>query len=476
MQVVLRLVFVAILSRLLLPDDFGIMAAASIVIGFSELLSRMGMGPALVHDREINDEKINTAFTFSLLLGVLLALLFLGINPQIEKLFALPGLREVLDVLVLLFPIRSLNQVSMGLIQRAQRFKDLAGLEAFSYLIGYGGLGIVLALNGYGVWALVIGTLAQAVLYSSLLFWRQPHTIKLQIKSAAFKQLLNFGGGYTLAQFFSYSAKKADYFIIGRILGADQLGFYSRSYTVIGMMNSIVGKNIQLVLFSDFSQAKNRKERDKNAEDVLRIASFSFLLLIPVSCLLVIFAEEIVWVLLGAKWVVMVPCLQVLSLGMVARIGYKIFGAYILGIGKVNQYSIIQAAYLALVAIGAYFGVIWGGIFGAAILVTAAIFIVFFIYVCYFVAVSEKVLIQDLVAVFQDGLRVLILILPLYPLLLLLKANQLESQLLILLAGGAYLAIVLRFVLWPYRARCLSKANLEIIERFIGRLKMKQAA
>ena len=374
-QAMMRVLFTAVLARLLTPADFGLLASAMIVIGFADLFSQMGIGPALVQTKELTEEKVSTAFTFSIGLGIGLVIFFLLINPLITLFFKMPSLLPILNVLVFLFPIRSFTQISFSLLQRKFEFKKLAGLDVISYTIGYGGVGISLAYIGYGVWALVYGVLAQSIIYSILLYWRKPHRLITGLNKNTLKELMAFGKGFTLANFFNYLAIKGDYLVVGKILGAESLGFYSRAYGLMNAPNNIVGKVINTVMFSNFSEIQG--DREQLTKTIANSFELLFLFIIPVSGMSWLLAPEIVHVLLGEKWGAVILPFRILTIGMVFRLGYKVGGSFLRGVGRVNMHARIQFIYLFFVLIGSILGSNLYGIIGVAIAIDIALFINF---------------------------------------------------------------------------------------------------
>ena len=382
-QAVMRILFTAVLARLLTPSDFGLLASAMIVIGFADLFSQMGVGPALVQTKELSAEKISSAFTFSIGLGVLLILIFSFINPLIAAFFEMPNLLLILNVLIFLFPIKSFTQLSYSLLQRDFEFKELAGLDVVSYIIGYGGVGISLAYLGYGVWALVYGIFSQSIIYSILLYWLKPHKMSMRVNNTALNELLAFGKGFTIARFFNYWASKGDYLVVGKLLGAESLGFYSRAYGLMNAPKNILGKVVDTVMFSGFSKIQDDKKR--LSESLNKALQLGMVVILPFTISGVILAPEIVYILLGDGWDKVIIPFKILVVGVIFRINTKILASSLKGIGKVNLIAKIQFYYLLLIILGSTIGAYFGGISLVAVCVLAVLIIYFLMY---YIAVS----------------------------------------------------------------------------------------
>ncbi len=350
LQSILKIVFLAVLARLLTPSDFGLMASGMIVIRFTETLSQLGIGPALVQNKDLNEKHIYTALSISLVFGIFLYLCFLFLNTFIAVLFNMPELKQLLDLLCLLIPIRVFTQVFYSTIQRKFMFKKLAGWDALSYSLGYGIIGISMAFLGYGVYSLAIGVLAQTLIFTIALFVVNTYPIRFKFYLHEFKQLIKFGTGFTLSGIFNYLARNLDYFIVGKYLGAAQLGIYSRAYSLMNSANSILGRVINEVMFVSFADIQDDKE--KLIVVTQKSINLTFLLIIPVSFYVFFFAEEIVLTLLGVNWTEVILPFKIMIFSMIFRVSYKVTGAFLRGIGKVYVLSIFQFIYMTNILVG----------------------------------------------------------------------------------------------------------------------------
>src|SRR6266446_3877522 len=152
---VLSLLLVTIvLARLLTPADFGLAAAALMVIGFSAIFAELGIGPALVQRQHLQTMHVRSGFTLLFGLGVLFYALSWLAAPVIAGLFGLEELTPILRVVALIFPAQGLGIVAESLLQRDLRFRCVAGLDTVAVVLGYGGVGITLAIFGFAAWAL----------------------------------------------------------------------------------------------------------------------------------------------------------------------------------------------------------------------------------------------------------------------------------------------------------------------------------
>lgn len=375
-QAVLQVIVTVILARLLTPADFGLVSAAMVAVGFCQIFAQLGVGPAIVQRPELAARHLRTGFTLSMMFGLLLAGLVTLLAPAISRFFRMEGLTLVLRALALIFVLKSLSVVSESLLQRELRFRSLASVQVASFALGYGLVGVSLAWFGFGAWALVSAQLAQTTLEAVILLVIQPHPKRLSLNVRAFKELMYFGGGMTMAKIANYFALQGDNIVVGRWLGADALGFYSRAYRLIALPANLFGEAADKVLFPAMAKVQNEPQRLTTA--FRRGIVLVSLLILPASVTIFILSPEIVYVLLGPHWGGVVGPLQVLSLGIFFRTGYKMSGTLARAKGVVHQFALIKVLYAVLVVGGALIGQRFG-LTGVAIGVLGALTVHFFL-------------------------------------------------------------------------------------------------
>src|ERR1041385_6438446 len=152
-QAVLRVAVMVVIARLLLPADFGLVAGALVLIDFVEVFSDLGIGLVIVQRHELEERHIRTGFTVSALLGLTLGAAIWIAAPWAAPLLRMEGLTTILRVMALVFPIDSLALVPAALLQRNLQFRTLARISVAGYIVGYGLVGVTMAVAGFGVWA-----------------------------------------------------------------------------------------------------------------------------------------------------------------------------------------------------------------------------------------------------------------------------------------------------------------------------------
>jgi O-antigen/teichoic acid export membrane protein len=284
----------------------------------------------------------------------------------------MPELTDIVRVLAVLFPITGLSVVNQSLLQREMKFRQLAMVDFVAYAVGYGLVGILLALQGWGVWALAIAQLGSSSLKTILLTTVNRTRIQFALHGAECRELLSFGGGFSLSRIASYMALQADNLVVGRLMGAAALGLYGRAYQFLMAPTNLLGTLTDNVLFPAMAAVQGEKERLARA--YMRATAAIVMLTLPLSALLIVLAPEFIAVLLGPGWQGVVAPFQILAGVLVFRVSYKVSSCLIRATGMVYRNAWRQWVYALAVTVGAWAGH-FAGLTGVASGVAIAIMI-----------------------------------------------------------------------------------------------------
>lgn len=353
----LRIVVLAVLGRLLVPEAFGQVAAGLTVVALAQALKSVGVGLALVQRREVEQAHVEAAFAFSVLFALATsAIMFLG-APLIADLYDIPESAPLLRVLSVMFLLRGLASTSSFLCQRDMNFRALALIDFAGYFTG-SVTSIVLAVWGWGAWALVVGYLVEAAVDSIALLWVRPPPLTLRLRWKPLRDLLGFGSGQTAAGIANYFANQGDYIIVGRALQAAALGFYTRAYELIRYPSVIFNNIFGTVLFSSFSKLQD--DPDRLGQAFRRVLFINGSLLLPMSAGLILLAPEAIRIVMGPGWDQAVLPFQVMAVSMLFRTSYKAGGIVARSSGDVFHLASWQVVYAVAVTGGALLTVRWG--------------------------------------------------------------------------------------------------------------------
>jgi len=241
-----------VLALLLVPEDFGVAAAATVVISLSLALAEAGVGRALVQGGGDTEPAASTAFWMTFFFGCIAAAVLVIVAPSLAALFRDSRVSDVVRVLSLQCVLVGLCTVPAALLQRQLRFRDLFWVRsANTFLLCV--VSISLAVTGKGYWALVFGTLA-GQLVQTLMLWRRcrwmPRSF-LDAKSALL--LIRFGRWAALSALLGWFYTWADALIVGHYLGAHDMGLYRVGNTLVVALFGLILAPLLPVLFPLFS-------------------------------------------------------------------------------------------------------------------------------------------------------------------------------------------------------------------------------
>lgn len=444
-QSVLKILVLAVLARMLAPSAFGVVGAALVVVAFADTFGKLGVAPAIVQVQSLDRRLVRTGFTLTLAFGVAVGLAIYLLAPWCASLFRIGELEPVLRMLAVIFPLRSLGFVSEALLQRRMQFRALAVVALVSYAVGYAGVAVSLAFAGFGVMALVLGQIAQSAVATLGFVACARHPMLPWADRESLKVLGRFGSGVTLARLGNYVAMHADYFVVGRWLGVEMLGYYSRAYALMMQPTNVIGGMGDKVLYPALATVQSENER--LLRGFYRSISLIAMATLPLSGLVIVAAPEFVRLLLGAQWGEVVLPLRILMLVLVFRTAAKPVGALLRAKGAVYLLAGWQWLYALMIAAGAWLGHVYGiaGVATAVALAVAANFWIGLAITCSIVPVSLPHVLTTLVRFAVLSLAVALPV-------ALVRAPLLEAGVglpLLLLAEGAVAGLV-GLLLWVF--------------------------
>jgi O-antigen/teichoic acid export membrane protein len=269
-----------------------------------------GLGQALMRQQEISDEDRATVFWTNLLISLLIVVLLFIAAPQIELFFNAAGLGKLLRIMSLTIVFNALSVVQKAELSHQLNFKLQATAQVPAVLFS-GILAYLLATMGYGYWALVAFALSSSLLNSSLLWLLSPRKLLLVWSSSSFKHLFGFGSRLMLSGLLDTFFQQLYRLVIGKYFEAKTLGYFVQSQNLQQMVGQNIATVINRVTLPLLSKVKDDKHQLKTIYRQILILSST--VIFPAMLLLLVFAEPIVWHVLGKQWLPSVPYLQLLT-------------------------------------------------------------------------------------------------------------------------------------------------------------------
>ncbi len=298
-----------VLVRLLDPEDFGLIALASVFVAFAEVVVSQGFTQAIIQREDLEPEHSDSAFWTSIGLGSVLSVVIVLIAPFIAQGFSEPELSPVIRWLSLTFFLSALSGVQEAILQRDFDYKKLASRHLLGLVSG-GVVGVAMAFMGYGVWSLVAQQIVTRFVSTVTLWALSPWRPAFRFSKRHFDDLFAFEVNELGSRILNFFSRRTDDLLIGIFLGPVALGFYSIAYRTLMIMTDLFASTLSSVAFSLFSRLQaNKADMRRNFLNATRLSSlFAF----PAFIGLIMVAPEFVRVVFGEQWIESIPVLQVL--------------------------------------------------------------------------------------------------------------------------------------------------------------------
>jgi len=305
-----------IIARILSPYQFGLFGIATLVLVFVEILTETGVNIFLVQKRNNIDEYINTAFIVSIIRGFVIGLIIFISSAFVAKFFKAPSSYSLLLLISLVPILRGFINPSIVKFQKELRFSTEFYYRSGTFFIEtfFSILLIILIKSVEGlVFGMIIGVFFE-ILLSHLIAKPRP---AFSFNPMIFKEVLGFGKWITASTIFNYFYQHGDDMAVGRILGTGSLGIYDMAYRISLIPITDIADVVFRVTFPVYVKISGDIMRLRRA--FVRSLVFVILLVLPICSVLFFFPERIVSLILGNKWLEIVPVLKVLAIFGVIR-------------------------------------------------------------------------------------------------------------------------------------------------------------
>ncbi len=335
-RMVLQLIGTAIMSRLLAPADFGLLAMAITITGFVGLFTDMGLSVATIQRRELSQPLVSTLLFVNLAVGVILMLLAALAAPLASLLYDDPRVTGLVIGMALSIPLAAAVAQHNALLARSMRWVPLQVIAFASQAVGLV-VGVLLAWKTeLGVWALVAQILTANVvmLISTWIVcdWRPSRVENWRVASAE----LGFGAnvtGFTLLNFFH---RQFDNILIGWRWGPAELGFYSRAYNLLTLPIGLINGSLSSSAIPILSKLKDDPERWNAA--YLRLATVTAYMGCGLCAVLFAIADPLVDIVLGPGWHEVSVIFRVLAISSIFGTASNSCGWVFLSLGRSRQF------------------------------------------------------------------------------------------------------------------------------------------
>lgn len=298
-----------ILARLLLPEEFGLIALLSVFIALGNVIINSGLSQSLIRTENIEESDYSAVFYFNLLLSIIMYLIMYSIAPLVANFYNQELLTILLRVYCLVFIINSLSIIQFTRLTKELNFKRQMIISIPSLIIS-SIVGIVMALNGYGVWSLVWSAIIKGVALTIQCWIYMPWLPNFKFDLEKIKYHLSFGYKLTLSGIINTLFQEIYTILIGKYFDPIQVGFYNRANTLRQLPVKNLAAVLSKVTYPLFSKIKDDDIKLKNAYK--KIMQMSVFIMAPVLLLMSALAEPLFRFLLTEKWLPAVPYFQIL--------------------------------------------------------------------------------------------------------------------------------------------------------------------
>jgi O-antigen/teichoic acid export membrane protein len=329
-----------VLARLLGPEPFGLVAIAWLVLGLGNLVADFGLAAALVQRESISSLDIRYVFTLQMIVGIFMTGAIVLAAPWIAGFFHSADAIPVLRAMGCLFLIQATGQTATALLRRHMDFKPLQMIGIGSYLFSYVGVGLPLAWNGAGVWALVAAQISQALIYSTSVNLHAHHSWQPAFRSDSSGMFL-FGSKIMASNLTSWGISNLDALIVGRAFGAVGLGFYNRGMNLVSSPMNAFTSTLQGVLFPAYSRTNGQIEPARRA--YLASVGLIAILLVPAFAAIAAIPGTVIAGVYGEHWMQVAVLLTPLALAMPVNAVLAVGGPLMSGLGAAGRDAASQA-------------------------------------------------------------------------------------------------------------------------------------
>ena len=305
----ISLVVSIILARILLPEEYGIIAIVTVFIALADVFVTNGLGTALIQKKNSDEIDFSTMFYASICFGIILYMILFLSAPVISNIYQNEILTPILRVMGLRIPIAAINSIQQAYVSKHMIYRKFF----YSTLIGTIAsaiVGIAMAKLGYGVWALVAQYLTNAVFDTAVLSVTVKWRPKLIFSIKRFKALFSYGWKIMMSNFIGTFFNQLKGLIIGIKYTPTDLAFYNRGEQIPLFISNNINSTVESVLFPAISKVQDNVEMLKKA--VRRMMKVSSYIIMPMLLGLAATAETLVTIILTDKWLACVPFLIVI--------------------------------------------------------------------------------------------------------------------------------------------------------------------
>ncbi|MBU0981268.1 lipopolysaccharide biosynthesis protein [Patescibacteria group bacterium] len=332
-QRLVNIITLITLARILSPEMYGIMIAATIIVDGITVFTNPGFGMLVVQEKGV-EKYLNPAWTFEVIKGVIWLVLISALSPFIAKFFHVEGYELVICFGGVYLLFNGLKNIGAVLLLKEMQFSRIF-VQQFAQQVAYLVVALTWALISPSVWALVAGNLAGYAASAISTYAVHPYRPKLDFRLKEFAGLLTKTKWIIGTNIMNYTSGIIDTTFLGYLLGPANMAVYSKSRDISIMPSSYLGQITNKAGFAGIAQVQDNRELIRDG--FLKMFDITILISIPFLAILIFESPRLVPLLLGDKWIAMIVPLQLLTIAMTIRGFTNLTTPIFQGLGKFNM-------------------------------------------------------------------------------------------------------------------------------------------
>lgn len=330
-----------VLARFLTPTEFGQIGAIAIFLSIANSLYNAGLGGALINLKHVTEEDKSTVWIYNTVISCLLYIILFFSAPSIELFLHSPGLCIVLRWVSLIIIVNSITAVANSMLIKNLEFKFLLIVSIISAIVS-GLLAIIMSINDFGVYSLVVYQIADACIRGLLISYKYGIVKGLVFDFRSFKKLFSFGAYTSLSNVVDNIYENGLGFLFGKVFSIRTAGYLTQAKKLSDSSTSVVAQTVGTAVFPIISKLDNCNEITK---ETATIEKYAIIALTPAILFISLFAKEVICLLYGVSWAPSAFFLSLLLIAGVFVVLENINRNFLKGVGEVKNlfiYTILK--------------------------------------------------------------------------------------------------------------------------------------
>lgn len=330
-----------ILARILDPSTYGVVALMTVVITFLDVFVTGGFANSLIHDKHTTDKDFNTIFIFNIFFSFALYLLLFFTAPVIASYYERPILTGLIRVAGISLLISGVKNLQYAFVAKRLEFKKFFYATIGGTVLS-GIIGVIMALKGFGAWALVVHGVVNHFVDSLILWFVIQWKPKIEFSFTILKKHFSFGWKILLYKIIYNISNSVRQLVIGKKYSESDLAFYNRGKTYPNIIGQNITNSVNSVMYPVLAKTQDDTKRFNSI--LQRTLKIDIFVMLPICVGFFCVAESFIYILLGAKWLPCVPYIKIFCIVIFLNSIEAIFSNGPMALGKSTASMVLGIA------------------------------------------------------------------------------------------------------------------------------------